>query len=305
MFLDRNLGERGFILFRKETLGTKMWLIFVYAFIILVVMLMIFPFVNILAVSFSSNSAVMRGVVRFWPVDFSLVTYKQVFKETQILLGLRNTILLTAVGTAINLAMTLLAAYSLSRPWLKGRGVILTLITITMVFGAGMIPNYMLVSRLKLLNTFWALWLPGAMSTFNMIIMKSFIQSLPPSMEEAAQIDGASGFGILLRIIIPLSLPAIATIALFYAVGWWNSYFNNLLYINTSALTTLQIQLRDLLNMRNNNVFQTVDTVDTMRMAEESVKAVSIVIATVPILAVYPFLQKYFVKGVMVGSIKG
>jgi putative aldouronate transport system permease protein len=303
--LDRNLGERGFILFRKETLGTKMWLIFVYAFIILVVMLMIFPFVNILAVSFSSNSAVMRGVVRFWPVDFSLVTYKQVFKETQILLGLRNTILLTAVGTAINLAMTLLAAYSLSRPWLKGRGVILTLITITMVFGAGMIPNYMLVSRLKLLNTFWALWLPGAMSTFNMIIMKSFIQSLPPGMEEAAQIDGASGFGILLRIIIPLSLPAIATIALFYAVGWWNSYFNNLLYINTSALTTLQIQLRDLLNMRNNNVFQTVDTVDTMRMAEESVKAVSIVIATVPILAVYPFLQKYFVKGVMVGSIKG
>jgi putative aldouronate transport system permease protein len=305
LFFDRSLGERGFILFRKETLGTKIWLIFVYVFILLVVMLMIFPFVNILAVSFSSNSAVMRGVVRFWPVDFSLVTYRQVFKETQILLGLRNTILLTVVGTAINLAMTLLAAYSLSRPWLKGRGFILTLITVTMVFSAGMIPNYRLISSLKLLNTFWALWLPGAMSTFNMIIMKSFIQSLPPGLEEAAQIDGASGFRILLQIIIPLSLPSIATIALFYAVGWWNSYFNNLLYINTSALTTLQIQLRDLLNMRNNNVFQTVDTVDTMRVAEESVKAVSIVIATVPILVVYPFLQKYFVKGVMVGSIKG
>jgi putative aldouronate transport system permease protein len=292
-------------LFRRETIGTKIWLIFVYFFIIFVVLLMTLPFVNILAISFSNNSAVLQGKVRFWPVDFSLVTYRQVFKETQILLGLRNTILLTVVGTVINLTLTLLAAYPLSKGWLKGRGVILTLITVTMVFSAGMIPNYLLVSNLKLLNTFWALWLPGAMSTFNMIIMKSFIQSIPDSLEEAAQIDGASGFRILLQIIIPLSLPSIATIALFYAVGWWNSYFSNMLYINRSALTTLQIQLRDLLSMRNNNVFTTVDTVDTMRVAEESVKAVSIVIATVPILLVYPFLQKYFVKGVMVGSIKG
>jgi putative aldouronate transport system permease protein len=292
-------------LFGKETLGTKIWLVFVYTFIIFVVLLMTLPFVNILAVSFSNNSAVMQGKVRFWPVDFSLVTYKQVFKETQILLGLRNTVFLTVVGTAINLSLTLLAAYPLSKAWLKGRSLLLTLITVTMVFNAGMIPNYLLVTNLRLLNTFWALWLPGAMSTFNMIIMKSFIQSLPASMEEAAQIDGASGFCILWKIIIPLSLPAIATIALFYAVGWWNSYFNNMLYINKSSLTTLQIQLRDLLNMRNNNIFTTVDTVDTMRVAEESVKAVSIVIATVPILVVYPFLQKYFVKGVMVGSIKG
>ncbi|GHV02730.1 ABC transporter permease [Spirochaetia bacterium] len=292
-------------MFRRETIGTKLWLIFVYTFIICVVLLMTLPFVNILAVSFSNNTAVLQGRVRFWPVDFSLVTYKQVFKESQILLGLRNTILLTVVGTVINLTLTLLAAYPLSKSWLKGRSLILTLITVTMVFGAGMIPGYMLVSNLKLLNSFWALWLPGAMSTFNMIIMKSFIQSIPPSLEESAQLDGASGFRILLQIIIPLSLPSIATIALFYAVGWWNSYFNNMLYINTSRLTTLQIQLRDLLNMSNNNVFQTADTVDTARIAEESVKAVSIVIATVPILAVYPFLQKYFVKGVMVGSIKG
>ena len=292
-------------MFQRTSIGTKIWLYFVYLYILVVVLLMTLPFVNIIAVSFSSNSAILRGSVKFLPVDFTMVTYLRVFKETQILLGLKNTIFVTLIGTLLNLVMTLLAAYPLSKPWLKGRGVILTLITITMVFGAGMIPNYMLVSRLGLLNSFWALWLPGAMSTFNMIIMKSFIQSIPESLDEAAQIDGASGFRILLQIIIPLSLPSIATIALFYAVGWWNSYFNNLLYINSSALTTLQIQLRDMLNMRNNQIFQTFDVDESMYVAEESVKAVSIVIATVPILAVYPFLQKYFVKGVMVGSIKG
>ena len=292
-------------MFKRTSTGTKIWLIFVYAYITVVVLMMTLPFINIVSVSFSSNTAIVRGNVKFLPVDFTTVTYMRVFKETQILLGLKNTIFVTIIGTVLNLVMTLLAAYPLSKPWLKGRGVILTMITITMVFGAGMIPNYMLVSRLKLLNTFWALWLPGAMSTFNMIIMKSFIQSIPESLDEAAQIDGASGFRILLQIIIPLSLPSIATIALFYAVGWWNSYFNNLLYINSSALTTLQIQLRDMLNMRNAQIFQTFDIDESMYVAEESVKAVSIVIATVPILAVYPFLQKYFVKGVMVGSIKG
>ena len=292
-------------MFKRTSLGTRIWLVFVYAYISVVVLLMTLPFVNIVAVSLSSNSAILRGSVKFLPVDFTIVTYMRVFQETQILLGLRNTVYVTLVGTSINLVMTLLAAYPLSKPWLKGRGLILTLITITMVFSAGMIPNYMLVSRLGLLNSFWALWLPGAMSTFNMIIMKSFIQSIPESLDEAAQIDGASGFRILLTIIIPLSLPSIATIALFYAVGWWNSYFNNLLYINSSSLTTLQIQLRDMLNMRNNQIFQTFDVSETIYVAEESVKAVSIVIATVPILVVYPFLQKYFVKGVMVGSIKG
>jgi len=290
---------------KRTSTGTKVWLLFVYCFIGFVVLLMTLPFVNIVAVSLSSNSSILRGAVSFIPVDFTTVTYTRVFKETHILLGLKNTVFLTLVGTAINLVMTLLAAYPLSKPWLKGRGVILTMIVVTMVFGAGMIPNYLLVTSLGLLNTFWALWLPGALSTFNMIIMKSFVQSIPDSLDEAAQIDGASGFRILLQIIIPLSLPAIATISLFYAVGWWNSYFSNLLYIQRSALTTLQIQLRDMLNMRNAQIFQTFDVEESMHVAEESVKAVSIVIATVPILVVYPFLQKYFVKGVMVGSIKG
>ncbi len=291
-------------MFKRETVGTQIWLYFVYVFIVLVVLVMTLPFINIIAVSFSSETAVLQGRVGLWPIGFTLATYSRVFKESQIILALRNTVFLTVIGTAINIVMTLLAAYPLSKKWLKGRGVIMSIITFTMVFGAGMIPNYILISNLKLLNSFWALWLPGALSTFNMIILKSFIQEIPASLEESAQIDGASEMRILIQIIIPLSLASLATIALFYAVGWWNSYFNNMMYINKSALTTLQIELRNLLYMKNANIF-TADSTEATRITEESVKAVSIIIATVPILIVYPFLQKYFVKGVMIGSIKG
>lgn len=292
-------------MFKRESVGTKIWLCFVYVAIFFIVVIMTLPFLNIIAVSFSNESAVLQGRVRFWPIGFTMATYQRVFKESQIIMALGNTVGLTLVGTAINVVMTLLAAYPLSKPWLKGRTVMMSLITFTMIFGAGMIPNYLLVSRLGLLNSFWALWLPGALSTFNMIILKSFIQSLPASLEESAQIDGASEFRILLQITIPLSLASLATIALFYAVGWWNSYFNNMLYIQSSKYLTLQIQLRNLIQMTNANIFSTADSEEAYRVTEESVKAVSIVIATVPILLVYPFLQKYFVKGVMIGSIKG
>jgi len=269
-------------------------------------MLMILPFINILAVSLSHETPILQGRVRFLPIGFNIRAYMKVFKESQIILALRNTTLLTFVGTAINMTMTVLAAYPLSKPWLKGRGIIMRIITFTMLFGAGMIPSYLLVSSLGLLNTYWALWLPGALSTFNLIILKSFIQTLPSSLEESAQIDGASQFRILIQIILPLSLASLATLSLFYAVGWWNSYFSNLLYIQSSKLVTLQIQLRALINMSDSNVMsRTADSDEAYRITEEAVKAVSIVIATTPILIVYPFLQKYFVKGVMIGSIKG
>ena len=293
-------------MFRRETAGRKIALTIIYLFVLLLVLLMTLPFFNILAVSLSHETPILRGDVRFIPLGFNIKAYEKVFKESQIILALQNTALLTIVGTSINMAMTIFAAYPLSKPWLKGRSVIMSIITFTMLFGAGMIPNYLLISRLKLLNTFWALWLPGAMSTFNLIILKSFFQTLPASLEESAQIDGASQFRILMQITLPLSLASLATLALFYAVGWWNSYFSNLLYIQSSKLITLQIQLRNLIYMRDSNIMaQAADTEDAFRITEEGVKAVSIVIATVPILVVYPFLQKYFVKGVMIGSIKG
>ena len=288
-----------------KNLGYYVSSFFIYLFIVLIVLTMTLPFLNIIAVSFSSESAVLRRVVTIWPVNFTVNTYLRIFKESQIMRALRNTIGLALIGTAINIVMTICAAYPLSKKWLKGRGVILSIITFTMLFGAGIIPSYMLVRNLNLLETFWALWLPGAMSTYNMIILKTFFQSLPDSLEESAQIDGASSFRILMQIVLPLSLAPIATITLFYAVGWWNSYFSNMLYINTPKLTTLQVQLRELLNLRDANIFSIVQTDDSLRMAEESIKGASIIIATVPILVVYPFLQKYFVKGVMIGSIKG
>lgn len=289
----------------SRSLGSRLANVFIYSFLVLVVLTMTLPFINIVAVSFSSETAVLRGAVTFWPVDFTVNTYVRIFRESQLIRALGNTVVLTVVGTVINMVCTVCAAYPLSKPWLKGRGVLLGIITFTMLFGAGIIPSYILIKNLNLLETFWSLWLPGAISTYNMIILKTFFQSIPNSLEESAQIDGASPLRILVQIVLPLSMASIATIALFYAVGWWNSYFSNMLYINTPRLTTLQVQLRELLNLRDTNIFSIVQTDERLRMAEESIKASSIVIATVPILLVYPFLQRYFVKGVMIGSIKG
>ena len=289
----------------KERISDRIWLVFVHVFVALVVLLMTLPFINILALSFSGETAVIQGRVTFWPIDFTLNTYERVFTESQILLALRNTVWLTLVGTVINVVLTVLAAYPLAKRRLKGRSVFLSLISFTMIFYAGIIPHYSDIKHLMLLDSFWSLWLSGALSTYNMIILKTFFQSLPESLEESAQIDGASPIRILVQIVLPLSKAALATIALFYAVGWWNSYFNNMLYINKAELTTLQIRLKELLSLTNSNLFQNADASEQNKIVEESVKAVSIVIATVPILIVYPFLQKYFVKGVMIGSIKG
>lgn len=291
----------------QQTKGDRVVSIVIHILIAVIVVVMVLPFINILAVSFSSESAVISGKVLFWPVDFTVKTYERVFKGSQLMNAMGNTILLTVVGVAINMVMTILAAYPLSKKRLRGRTLLLGMITLTMIFGAGMIPNYLLIKSLNLMNSYWALWLSGALSTYNMIVLKSFFQSLPESLEESAQIDGCSDFRILLRIVLPLSLPSLATIALFYAVGWWNSYFNVMLYMTSSSKMTLQVRLRDLVNLTDiSGIMNAADQeAKRYRMAEQSIKAVSIVIATVPILLVYPFLQKYFVKGVMIGSIKG
>lgn len=280
-----------------------------YALITLVVLTMVVPLINIIATSFSGERAVLSGEVFLWPVDFTTETYKQVFFNSPLMRGMRNTLTVTFVGTALNMVMTLCAAYPLSKPRLQGRTFFLLMITLTMILNAGIVPNFLLVKDLGLMNSFWAIWLPGVISTYNMIVMKTFLQSLPPSLEESAMIDGANDMTVLIRIILPLSLPSLATITLFYAVGHWNSYFNVMLYISKSNLKTLQLVLRDLIN--NSSVTDMLlnasrDSSDfQVRVTQESIKAASIVIATLPIMCVYPFLQKYFVKGVMIGSVKG
>lgn len=288
--------------------GEKVFEAVMYVLVTLVALTMIFPLLNIIALSFSSERAVVSNEVGIWPVEFTTNTYVQVVKTTPIFLAIKNTVVLTVVGTAISMFCTICTAYSLSKKRLYGRTVFLGVITFTMIVSAGLIPNFLLIKDLGLMNTYWAIWLPSAISTWNMLVMKTFFSALPDSLEESALIDGANDLRILWSIALPLSIPSIATITLFYAVGFWNSYFNVTLYISKSGLKVLQQVLHEVVSKVNDVMNQVqLDANDAMMqpMASESVQGAAIVIATLPIMCVYPFLQKYFVKGVMIGAIKG
>ncbi len=290
-----------------ESKKTKIFYAINYFFVTLIVLTMLFPLLNIVATSLSSERAIVSKEVHIIPVEFTTNTYVQVWQRTQLLNAMKNTVLVTVVGTAINMVMTICGAYALSKPRLTGRNVFLFLITLTMLFGAGLIPNFMLVKDLGLMNTYWAVWLPGAISTYNMIVMKTFFSGIPVSLEESAYIDGANDLRILWSIILPLSLPSIATITLFYAVGHWNSYFSMILYVTSTSKKVLQQILRDLVTASSSSEqLQPTDASDAMQpIAGEAIRAAAIVIATLPIMCFYPFLQKYFTKGVMIGAIKG
>lgn len=288
--------------------GEKVFEAVMYVLVTLVGLTMIFPLLNIISLSFSSERAVVSNEVGIWPVEFTTSTYSQVVKTTPIFLAIKNTVLLTVVGTAISMFCTICTAYALSKKRLYGRSVFLGVITFTMIVNAGLIPNFLLIKDLGLMNTYWAIWLPSAISTWNMLVMKTFFSALPDSLEESALIDGANDLRILWSIALPLSIPSIATITLFYAVGYWNSYFNVTLYISKSGMKVLQQVLHEVVSKVNDVLSQMqADSNDALMqpMASESVQGAAIVIATLPIMCVYPFLQKYFVKGVMIGAIKG
>ena len=291
-----------------QSRGERIFVAMMYVLVTLVALTMIFPLLNIVSLSFSSERAVVSNEVEIWPVEFTVDTYSRVVKTTPIFLAIKNTVLLTAVGTAISMFCTICTAYALSKKRLYGRTVFLGVVTFTMIVNAGLIPNFLLIRDLGLMNSYGAIWLPSAISTWNMLVMKTFFSALPDSLEESALIDGANDLRILWSIALPLSIPSIATITLFYAVGFWNSYFNVTLYISKSGLKVLQQVLHEVVDNVNDvmNQMQT-DSNDAMMqpMASESVQGAAIVIATLPIMCVYPFLQKYFVKGVMIGAIKG
>ncbi len=286
----------------------KLFTLIMYICVTAVALTMIFPLMNIVSLSFSSERAVVSNEVSIWPVEFTANTYVQVVKTTPIFLAMKNTVWLTLVGTAISMFCTICTSYALSKKRLFGRQFFLGMITVTMIIGAGLIPNFILIKDLGLMNSYWAIWLPSAISTWNMLVMKTFFSALPDSLEESAVIDGANDLRILWSIVLPLSIPSIATITLFYAVGYWNSYFNVTLYISKSALKVLQQVLHEVVSKSNDVLQQAqLDSQDVLMqpMASESVQGAAIVIATLPIMCVYPFLQKYFVKGVMIGAIKG
>ena len=278
-------------------------------FLSIISIIILYPLIYVLSASFSDAMSVTSGKMFLFPVDVTLENYAEVFKNKNIVLGFRNSIIIMVAGTVLNLVMTILAAYPMSRRDLWGGGVLMKLITFTMFFSGGLIPSYLLVTKtLGLMNNWLALILPGAISVYNMIIMRTyFVSSVPFELQEAAEIDGCSMFGILLRIVLPLSGPVVAVIGLYYAVGHWNSYFNALLYINEEALQPLQLYLRKVLTLNNSQQLMQMGADEAARQAmrAETIKYSVIVVSSIPMLIIYPFVQKFFVKGVMIGAIKG
>jgi len=273
-------------------------------FMVFISAIMVMPLLNAYAISFSSNAPAARGEVGFWPVGFTVEAYMYLRNFSILATGFRNSVFLLICGTGVNMFFTILTAYPLSRKTLAGRKYILAAILFTMMFSGGLIPMYLLLLNLKMLNTFWALIIPGMISAWNLIIMKNFFESLPKELIEAARVDGMSEAGIVLKIIIPLSMSAIATIALFYGVGHWNAYFSAAIYINDRAKWPLQLVLREIVVAAQMAQAQTGMDL-ALSIPVEPLKMAVIVVTTTPILCIYPFIQKYFVKGVIMGAIKG
>jgi len=278
--------------------------------IILIIFVLVvgIPLIHILASSFSSTRAVITGKVFLWPVNFSLEGYKAVFSHRLIVSAYRNTIFYTVVGTLINLAVTMTCAYPLSRKDFPMRNFFTIFFAFTMFFGGGLIPTYILMTQIKFVNTIWAMIIPGALSVYNMILARTFLSnSSLQSLFDAAQIDGCSDANYFFYVVLPLSKPIIAVLTLYYAVGHWNSYFGALIYLNNEKLYPLQLVLRQILVMNQIDASDLVDVEEVVARQglADLLKYSLIVVSTVPILCVYPFIQKYFIKGVMIGSLKG
>jgi putative aldouronate transport system permease protein len=292
----------------KDTRGDRIFSAVNYAVLAVYLVIVLYPLLYIVSSSFSSAAAVTAGKVRLWPVDPTLVAYETIFKDPAIVRGFLNSVFYAVVGTAVNVVLTLLAAYPLSRSDLRGRGWIMFFFFFTTLFSGGLIPTYLVVKDLGLLNTRWALILPGALSVWNLIITRTYFQtSIPDELRDAATIDGASDFRFLWDVVLRLSGPIIAVNALFYAVGHWNAFFDALIYLSDESLFPLQLVLREILVQNQTNLRMTGDVASMLARENlaDLLKYALIVVATVPLLLVYPFVQKHFVKGALIGSLKG
>lgn len=292
----------------KESRTDTVFLAFIYIILTFIFVIIMYPLLNVVSSSFSSSKAVISGRVSIFPVEPTLIAYKTIFSSSNIMLGYLNSIFYTVVGTIVQVSLSVLIAYPLSRKRLYGRKIIAGILMFTMFFNGGLIPTYLIVKSLGLIDTRWALILPSGMSVFNVIVARTFFQtSIPDELFEAAELDGCNQFGTFRRIVLPLSAPIIAVLALIYAVSNWNAYFEAMIYLNTQDLFPLQIILRNILIL-NTQPGKILTDVNRMLAQQEMVtllKYALIVVASVPILLFYPLLQKYFVKGMMIGSMKG
>jgi putative aldouronate transport system permease protein len=266
-------------------------------------MVTLFPFLHVLAQSLSSQTAVVSNQVTIFPVDFQIEAYKLLLRDQAFYQSFGISIVRVVAGVAINMAVTSLMAYPLSRKDLKGRSLIMNMVIFTMLFQGGLIPSFLLLKELHMLDTLWALLLPSAVSAFNLILLKNFFQSIPVSLEESAKMDGAGHDTILWRIYMPLSMPAVATLTLFYAVMHWNTYFDAVMYISNPELNPLQVYLRNMIVLNDSNIELTNNT-GLFLVSPETLKAATIMASVIPMILIYPFIQKYFAKGVMLGSLK-
>ncbi|HJB41613.1 MAG TPA: carbohydrate ABC transporter permease [Candidatus Gemmiger avicola] len=291
----------------KRSPGDQVVQVLIYALIALIAVLCLLPFIYVIAGSFATERELTERPFFLIPREFSINAYSYIFKDGSVFRGLRNSILVTVVGTLINMFVSCTIAYPLSRPYLKGRNGFINMVIVTMLFSGGMVPSYIMVMNvLHLGNTYWALWLPIAMNAFNMIIIKNYFQSLPMELEEAAIIDGSNDLLTFIRIILPLSTPVLASVGLFYAVSHWNSYFNAMMYINNTEMEVMPIVLRRMVFLTNQIAQDSnFDWGAFGQPPAKSVKMAVTVVSTIPMLCVYPFVQKYFTQGLMVGSVKG
>lgn len=286
-----------------NTLSNKIFDGVNYVLLTIIGLVTVLPFVYILAVSFTSPHEVAKGGFILFPKEWSLSAYKYIFSTDTLIKSLGVSIYITVVGTAINLLFTSLMAYPLARQTLRGRQPILLAVLFTMLFSGGLIPTYFVVKDLGLTNSLWSLMIPNAISAFNLIVLKNFFQQIPDGLEDSARIDGCNDVGVLFRIVLPLSMPALATFGMFYAVAHWNQFFNAIMYINDNHKWPVQVLLREIVILAQSRIGDT--GFEETEIQPLTIRMAVIVFATVPILIVYPFLQKHFAKGVMLGSVKG
>lgn len=288
----------------KDSTAYGLFRVFNVVVLLMIVFVTFYPFLNMVAQSFSSEGNINAGKVNLIPLGFNLETYQVVMADSAFWTNYKNTVIYTVVATAISIVLTTFFAYAISKRRLKGRSVFIGIAVFTMFFGGGLIPNYVLITSLGMKNTLWAIVLPNAISVFNLLIMKSFFENMPEELEEAAAIDGLNTYGILLRIVLPLSKAVLATMILFYAVVNWNAWFGAFLYLDKKELFPVTIFLRNLIAGATGEGTSFGGSAENLTQIASNVKAVAMVLSVVPILCIYPFVQKYFVTGVMLGSVK-
>ena len=294
--------------FGKAPLGDKIFIILIYILLAAIMLVVFLPLVYIVSASFSDPQSVISNEVWFLPVRPTLRCYQAVFKNRNILTGFANSFYYMIVGTLVNIVMTVMCAYPLSRKEFTARNKVAMIFVFTMYFSGGLIPTYMLVNSLGLVNTRWSMIIPSAMSTYNMIICRTyFVNSIPDELYEAGQLDGCTPFKYLLRVVVPLSKPILAVLVLYYGVTKWNSYFDAMIYLKSQTMVPLQIVLRDILilNQVDYTMISDASAIAAQRGLTDLLKYSTIVVASLPVLCIYPFVQKYFVKGVMIGAVKG